>query len=155
MSKPYSRFGVVGEVNLVGLLDGGELLDELIVLGQRLEALEQFQIGDPLVGAQTLGDEVGQARVGELDEATRGHAVGHVGELVRVDVGEVLQGNVLQQLGVQLSHAIDVGATVGGQVSHAHGVASVDGHVLMVSAATPLALSSASNCALIFSIISR
>ena len=124
---------VLGEAHecvLVGLLDGGELLDEFIVLGQRLETLEQFQIGDPLVGAQALGDEVGQARVGELDEATRGHAVGHVGELVRVDVGEVLEGDVLQQLGVQLGHAVDVGAAVGGQVGHAHGVASVDGHVL-------------------------
>lgn len=27
-------------------------------------------------------------------------------------------------------HAVDVGAAVGGQVGHAHGVASVDGHVL-------------------------
>ena len=122
--------GVGGEVDLVGLLDGGELLDEFIVLGQRLEALEHLQVGEPLVGAEALGDEVGQARVGELDEATRSHAVGHVGELVRVDVGEVLEGDVLQELGVQLGHAVDVGAAVGGQVGHAHGVASVDGHVL-------------------------
>ncbi len=31
---------------------------------------------------------------------------------------------------MQLGHAVDVGAAVGGQVGHAHGVASVDGHVL-------------------------
>ena len=31
------------------------------------------------------------------DEATRSHAVGHVGELVRVDVGEVLEGDVLHR----------------------------------------------------------
>ena len=29
-----------------------------------------------LVGAEAFGDEVGQTRVGELDEAARGHAVG-------------------------------------------------------------------------------
>ena len=44
--------GVGGEVDLVGLLDGGELLDEFIVLGQRLEALEHLQVGEPLVGAE-------------------------------------------------------------------------------------------------------
>mgnify|MGYP006977838241 CR=1 FL=1 len=94
------------------------------------EALEQLEVGQPLVGAEAFGDDVGQTRVGQLDEAARGHAVGHVGELVRVDVGEVLQGDVLEQLGVQLGHAVDVGAAVGGQERHAHGVAGVDGHVL-------------------------
>ena len=122
--------GEVGEVDLVGLLDGGELLDELVIVGQRDEALEQLEVGQPLVGAEAFGDDVGQTRVGQLDEAARGHAVGHVGELVRVDVGEVLQGDVLEQLGVQLGHAVDVGAAVGGQERHAHGVAGVDGHVL-------------------------
>ena len=122
--------GEVGEVDLVGLLDGGELLDELVIVGQRDEALEQFEVAQPLVGAEAFGDDVGQTRVGQLDEAARGHAVGHVGELVRVDVGEVLQGDVLEQLGVQLGHAVDVGAAVGGQERHAHGVAGVDGHVL-------------------------
>ena len=122
--------GVGGEVDLVGLLDGGELLDELVIVGQRDEALEQFEVAQPLVGAEAFGDEVGQARVGQLDEAARGHAVGHVGELVRIHVGEVLQGDVLEQLGVQLGHAVDVGAAIGGQVGHAHGVAGVDGHVL-------------------------
>ena len=122
--------GVVGEVNLVGLLDGGELLDEFVIGCERFEALEQFEVAHPLVGAEAFGDEVGQTRVGELDEAARGHAVGHVGELVRIHVGEVLQGDVLEQLGVQLGNAVDVGAAVGGQVGHAHGVAGVDGHVL-------------------------
>ena len=122
--------GVVGEVNLVGLLDGSELLDEFVVCGKRFEAFEQFEVAHPLVGAEAFGDEVGQARVGELDEAARGHAVGHVGELVGIHVGEVLQGDVLEQLGVQLGNAVDVGAAVGGQVGHAHGVAGVDGHVL-------------------------
>ena len=31
---------------------------------------------------------------------------------------------------MQLGHAVDVGAAIGGQVGHAHGVAGVDGHVL-------------------------
>ncbi len=80
--------GVGGEVLLVGLLDGGELLDEFVVLGEGFEALEQFDLAQPLVGAEAFGDE-GAAQVGEADEATGGDAVGDVGELVAVEVGEV------------------------------------------------------------------
>ena len=127
MSKPYLRLAKLEKSTLLACLTAANFLTNS---SQRDEALQQFEVGQPLVGAEAFGDEVGQARVGELDEATRGHAVGHVGELVRVHVGEVLQGDVLEQLGVQLGHAVDVGAAVGGQVGHAHGVTGVDGHVL-------------------------
>ena len=112
--------GVVGEAHLVGMLDLGELLDELVILRQRFEALEQLQVAQPLVGAQAFGDQVGQARVGQLDEAAGGHAVGHVRELLAVQVGEVLERDVLEQLRVQLGHAVDVRAAGHGQVGHAH-----------------------------------
>ena len=135
--------GERSEVVLVGLLDLGELLDELRIIGQRDEALELLEVGQPRVGAQALGDEVGHARVGELDEAARGDTVGDVGELVRVHGGEVLEGDVLEQLGVQLGHTVDVGAAVGGEVRHADGsvlAVGVDAHTLDLVVSDALAL---------------
>ncbi len=107
------------EPALVAGLDRGELLAELGVGGERLEAAQPLEVDGP-AGAERLGDELGERRVGEADEAPRRDAVGDVGELAGEELVEVVQHLVAQQLGVELSDAVDLGAGDGGEVGHPH-----------------------------------
>ena len=68
-----------GEVNLVGVLDLGQALEDLVSAG--LGELGQLgEVADPRVGAGDLVEEGGQAGVALLEPAARGHAVGLVVE---------------------------------------------------------------------------
>ena len=115
-----------GQATLVPGLGLAELVRELGVVGVGLELAEALQVGDPAV-ADGVVDEPGQLAVGQPHEAARRDAVGDVGELVRPERGEVGQHVVAQQLGVQLGDAVDLGASDGGEVRHAHTLLGVFG----------------------------
>ncbi len=104
---------------LVGPLHGTEGLAEGGVVGQGFELADLFQIDDP-VAPDAAGDEFGQPGVGLVEPASRGDAVGDVDELARVELVEVGEQGVLEQLRVELGHAVDGVAADDGEVSHAY-----------------------------------
>ncbi|MPM34064.1 hypothetical protein SDC9_80645 [bioreactor metagenome] len=114
---PVPRPQQGGEPMLVPVLRLPEGDQEVLVQGVRLELLEALQVGDP-AGTDRVGDHVGELRVGHLDEAARGDTVGHVGEPLRPQRGEVRQHLVAQQLTVQLGDTVDLGRGDGGEVGH-------------------------------------
>ena len=67
-----------------------------------------------------LGDELGERRVADGHEPARGDAVGDVAELLRPELGEVAHDRLLEQVGVEPRHAVDVVAADGGEIGHAH-----------------------------------
>ena len=92
----------LGAESLALLLGGAPLGLELLVLGEGGELLEERGVGDPLVGADGLGDDVGELRVAEREPAAGSDAVGLVLELLGVELGEVLEGEGADNLGCLL-----------------------------------------------------
>ena len=65
-----------GQVQLVLPLDLAPLRPELLVVGEGLELSQPLQVGQPPLVSQPGGDQAGQARVGQPEEAARADAVG-------------------------------------------------------------------------------
>ncbi len=105
------------QLGLVGRFDLSPCASETGVLGMRLELGEAVEVTHPAV-TDRLADQVCEARVGQCDEAPRCDAVGDVGELLREDLGEVVQGVVAQQPRVELGDAVDGTAADRGEVCH-------------------------------------
>ncbi len=108
-----------GQVHLVAALDRLERRVEPHVVDQRPQPRQLVEVRDPRA-AQSLGDHLGQARVGEQQPAPRRDAVGLVVEALGEEAGEVGQQVRLDQLRVQLGHAVDAVRAHHGQVRHAH-----------------------------------
>ena len=81
----------VSQALLVLQLDGPPLLLEGFVISMLPEAGQLVRLGNPLVAAQGLGDELAEARVAVGQPATWGYAVGLVLELLRGELIEVLR----------------------------------------------------------------
>ena len=109
---------VGGQTLLVGALGGTYGLQELGVV---LELLELFQLKGVLQPAiaNGLGHELGIGGVGLGKEATVRDTVGLVVELLGRQGIEVLEHDVLDDVGVDLCHAVDAVAADHGQVGHA------------------------------------
>ena len=110
---------VGGQALLVGALGGTHGLEELSVV---LELFELFQLKgvlEPAV-ANGLGHELGIGGVGLGKETTVRDAVGLVVELLGRQGIEVLEHDVLDDVGVNLGHAVDAMAADHGQVGHAN-----------------------------------
>ena len=109
-----------GQRGLVGVLDLAPLGAEIRVVDQRLE-LAQLRTGRGS-SSSPMRCVMQCARRGfdEHHPAPRRHAVGLVGELLRPQLGEVVEHVALEQLGVQRRDAVDGVAADAGQVRHAH-----------------------------------
>ena len=116
---PVALLEHLGQPHLVLALDPEHRRDEVLVVGELVELAQPFQIRDP-IGADLVRDQRGELRIGELEESPRSHAVGHVGEAVRVQFGEVRQHPFAQELAVQFCDAVDLAGTHRRQIGHPH-----------------------------------
>ena len=117
----------VGKACLVLALDAGELLAESGVVAQRQDVLDLLDVVTPAV-ADALIQQRGQARIGQHQPAARRDAVGDGRELLGHDGIVVLERLLLEDLAVQLGHAVDAVAVGDAQIGHVHLVVGQDGH---------------------------
>jgi len=119
---------VVGQAQLVVVLDLVELLAEGRVVGEGLQRLDLLHVLAP-VGADGLVDQAGQLGVALHQPAAMGDAVGDVDELPGLQHVEVMEGLALEDVGVDGRNAVD-GVGVGhAQVGHVNLIVGEDGHV--------------------------
>ena len=97
---------VFGELLLVSLLDGNELLHYLVVVLILFELLELVEICNPLVVAQKVCDEGSEVGIAGAEPSSRCNAVCLVGELLRIDVVPVLECLVLEDVCVECGNAV-------------------------------------------------
>ena len=85
----------------------------------------------PVFVAQMFVQEIGQARIGDVNPASWGHAVGYVGKAFGEHFGKVGEDGSGHQVGVDFRHAVDFVRTDDRQPCHADAAAVVlidDGH---------------------------
>ena len=112
---------VLRQTDLVLVLDIHEFQLCLLIIGKQRQLLHLGQIGDPLIA-----DVVRYP-------PPLGNAVGLVVELLREHVVEVLQGDLLQNLGVQARHAVDGIGSRDRKMSHPHLSVVHDGHTRLLA----------------------
>ena len=120
---------VVGELFLVGQLDAVELVEDGAVAGVGVQ-LGQGRGVVLVLGADGLVQQLAQAGVGAQQPAAVGDAVGHVlegGGLIQI---VVVEDALLDDLAVQLGHAVDAVGGVGADVGHADLVVADQGHIV-------------------------
>jgi len=110
---------VRGQARLVGMLDGEEGVAEILALGVRRQARELVE-RQPPAAADAAVDQGRQARVGLRQPAPRRDAVGHVGEALGPQAGEVGEDGLGQQVGMQGRDAVDLVAADDRKMRHAH-----------------------------------
>ena len=110
---------VGGQTLLVGALGGTHGLQELSVVLKLFELLQLKGVLEPAV-ANGLGHELCIGGVGLGKEATVRDAVGLVVELLGRQGIEVLEHDVLDDVGVDLCHAVDAMAADHRQIGHAN-----------------------------------
>ncbi len=121
---PVVECTILGEPALVGPLDLSPALPERRIVDVGLQPAQLVQVGQPAV-ADGLVEQRPQSRVGQRQEASRRHAVGHIAEPLRPQLVEVFEHTGFQQLRVQRRHTVDRVAADGGQVRHPHALAVV------------------------------
>ena len=109
----------VREDLLVGAFDVGKLFEEGRIASELLQALEFGEVGDPRI-ANSVGDEVGQARVGLEQPATLGDAVSLVGEVVGHHFVEIAEDGLLEDFRVQGGDAVDRARADKAEIGHTH-----------------------------------
>ena len=113
-------FDMLGQADLVGVLDLGPLLAEVLVVLVVLNLGQLIQILEVVLAAGLASNELGEARVGLVEPSAGSDTVGDVGELVGAkDLDEVLEDGGLYEIGVQLGNTVDLVRTNNSQVSHA------------------------------------
>ena len=97
---------------LDGIEPGNSLIIDLILqLADDIQILQE-------VAANQLPDHFGQFRVAQANPAAGRDAVGLILEPIGIDTVPVVEAVVLQNLGVDLGNAVDIGAHIHGQVGH-------------------------------------
>lgn len=113
---------VLREAGLVRELDISPLLAELLVVDRELDLVELVEILEELLDTTCGlgGDELGELGVGLVQPAARSDTVGDICELVWAeDSNKVLKDGGLDQVGVKLSHAVDLVGPDDSEVCHA------------------------------------
>ncbi len=87
----------VGEMHLVGVFDVRKTRKKRLVARELLEFLEFVEVRNPAV-ADGFGDEFRKCGVGFEEPAAGRDAVGHVQELLRPELVEVLEERLLENL---------------------------------------------------------
>ena len=103
----------------------GGIVHFIVELGQVV------QMQTPVFVAQMFVQEIGQARIGDVNPASWGHAVGYVGKAFGEHFGKVGEDGSGHQVGVDFRHAVDFVRTDDRQPCHADAAAVVlidDGH---------------------------
>ena len=119
---------VIGQAQLVVILDLVKLLPEGRVVGEGLQRRDLLHILAP-VGPDGLVDQAGQLGVALHQPAPVGDAVGDVDELPGLQHVEVVEGLAFEDVRMDGGHAVD-GVGVGhAQVGHVHLVVGEDRHV--------------------------
>src|SRR5215469_218999 len=90
-----------------------------IVVHQRLQLSKLVEVEQPSV-SNRLGDEAGQPAITDCDEASRGHAIGHIAELIGPQLGEIVHHRLLKQIRMHLRDTVDAMAANSSQVGHTH-----------------------------------
>ena len=112
------------QVPLVGGLDGQELVLEPVIVGVRLELLQPVEISRPGV-ADAVGDQGCQTGITCEQPAAWRYPVSDGEELLRPQIGEILDDPGPQDLGVELGDAVDTVAADDGKVGHAQFLVAV------------------------------
>ena len=118
---------VVGEGNLVVVLDFGETGEHALIVFKLAEVFETSRLVTISVADAVL-DEGGKLRIGIAEPAAVRNAVGHIGETVGVHLVEVLEDRVHENLGVDLRHAVNGMRADDCQICHADSAARQDGN---------------------------
>ncbi len=108
----------LGEIDLVGVLDGHEGVLKAGVVGELFESTQLFLVLDPAV-AELGGDQFREAGVGGLKPAAGGDAVGLVVELAGIKGVEIGEEMFLEQFRVEGGDAVDGVAADDGEIGHA------------------------------------
>lgn len=83
-----------------------------------LELTELRHVHDPLIVSECLGVKISHQRVRTGDPPSRGDSVGHIDELGREKLIELLEEGSLQQLSMNFSHSVDLMRADDTQISH-------------------------------------
>ena len=110
----------LAQLLLLLMLDGIELAHH-VVIDHGLQICQTVQILQE-VAADAVLEELGQLRVAQAHPAPGGHTVGLILEPVREDLVPVAEQVVLQDLAVDLGHAVDIATNVDREVRHMGGV---------------------------------
>src|SRR4029077_17310474 len=102
---------------LICLLNLLKLATESWVFDERFQLAEIIQLFDPAI-ANGPGDQAGESRIVRYHESARRHPVSDVEKLLGPELKKVMQGCLLQELGMQFGHTIDFMATDRSQISH-------------------------------------
>mmetsp|Transcript_41521 Transcript_41521/g.96930 ORF Transcript_41521/g.96930 Transcript_41521/m.96930 type:complete len:774 (+) Transcript_41521:686-3007(+) len=115
---------VLGEALLVLELRLHQLVENLVVRLKLVEAVEEGEVLDPLVGPEALGDERVERGVALRHPAAARDAVGDADELVvdalaLIELDKVGEDVGLDNVGVDGSHTVDLEGANNGEVGHA------------------------------------
>ncbi|KAF1853432.1 hypothetical protein Lal_00041062 [Lupinus albus] len=92
---------------------------EARILREPIEAGEQFGIVEDAL-AQGLDGEAGEARIGRVQPAAEGDAVGLVDDLVRIEGVQIREDRGAHQVGVKGRDAVHPPRAVEGEMAHPH-----------------------------------
>lgn len=110
----------VGETALVVLLDDVPGLAEVDVLGHGQKVAQELRVGEPLVRAQRVGDQLGELGIALKHPATGSDAVGDIREKVAtLELDKVAEDGGLEELAVEFGDTVDLEGADNGEVSHA------------------------------------
>ena len=112
---------VLGQANLVRILDLLPFLTEIRIINVCFDLMEQCEIFQVVIAAEFGSNQLGKAWVSLVQPPARSDAVRNVCELVwAINLDKVLEDCRLDQIGVKLGNAIHLVRTDDGQVRHAN-----------------------------------
>ena len=114
----------IGELHLVGALDGGELFPEGAVAGELIQRLQLLGIVEEGI-ADGFAHEVRQAGIALHQPAARRDAVRLVVDAVRVELVQVGKDRDLHQVGMKGGNAVDRMRADEGKIAHAHATIAI------------------------------
>ena len=125
---------------LAQMFDFAQLREERLVVYIVVQKVQLFRIAVPAAAAQRLIDEAGQFRIRAHQPAAMRDAVGLVVEHLRIVFVEIMQRRCLQNIGMNLGHAVDAVTADNGQACHMHHAIFEDGHGLYLGIVVRIAV---------------
>ena len=129
LGQIVGKAGLVRQLDLVQALENGLVVLKLVQLGQ-IGSIMLVAVADGLV------QQLAQAGVRGQQPAAVSDAVGHVLEGLRLEQVVIVEDAVLDDLAVQLGHAVDAVGGVGADVCHAHLIVADQCHIVDLALVT-------------------
>ena len=123
LGQVVGEAGLVLQLDLVQALENGLVVLKLIQLG-KVGSVMLVAVADGLI------QQLAQAGIGSQQPAAVCDAIGHILEGLRLVQVVIVEDAVLDDLAVQLGHAIDAVGGVGADVGHAHLIVADQCHVV-------------------------